>query len=109
MLAYFWSILAGLLVPCLVVLIGLLALLLDSDGLADSAVRLGTHLYVPLPPILHEQPALMQLTSLVAITFVLAFVFCFAVWMNRRAADYRARQIVKSLHETVLAQSLRRA
>ena len=108
-LAYVWSVLAGLLVPVLVVLIGLLAMLLDSGGLSGPSVRLGTHLYVPLPPMFYEQPALMQLTSLVAIAFLVAVAFCFSVWLNRRAADRRARRIVRALHERVLSQSLRRA
>lgn len=108
-LAYLWSVLAGLLVPVLVVLVGLLALLLDTGGLSGPGVRLGTHLYVPLPQVFYEQPALMQLTSLVAVSFLVAVVFCLSVWLNRRVADNRARRIARALHERVLSQSLRRA
>ncbi len=51
LLSYFWSLLAGLLVPVLVVLVGLVAVLLNSGGLSNesNSIRLGTHLYVPLP------------------------------------------------------------
>ncbi len=108
-LALIWCVLSGLLVPVLIVLVGLLAMLLDNGGLTDTSVRLGTHLYVPLPRFCYEQPALIQLTGLVAVTFMVAVLFCFAVWMNRRAADIRARRIVRSLHKRVLSQSLRRA
>ena len=108
-MAYLWSTMAGLLVPLLVVLVGLLALLLDGGGLSGDTARLGTHLFVPLPRFFYEQPALMQLTGLVAVSFLVAILFCFSVWMNRRAADRRARRIVQALHKRVLAQSVRRA
>ena len=111
--AYFWSVLAGLLVPVLVVLVGVIALLLDSGGLSLPSdpwgLQLGTHLNVPLPYQFYEQPALIQLTTLVAITFLFSVTFCFAVWVNRRAADKRSRKVVRALHERVLSQSLRRA
>ncbi len=55
MLAFVGSFLSGLLVPVLVVLVGLLALLLDTGGLSGVSVRLGTHLYVPLPQFFYEQ------------------------------------------------------
>ncbi len=94
----------------LVVLVGLLAMLLDSSsGLTDDSVRLGTHLEVPLSESFAGQAALMQLTQLVAVTFAVATVFCLSVWFHRRAADARARRVVKSLHGRVLHQSLRRA
>ncbi|NND98017.1 MAG: ABC transporter ATP-binding protein [Pirellulaceae bacterium] len=109
LVAYFWATVAGLLVPVLVVLVGLLAVLLDSAGLSSSPVRLGTHLSVPLPDSFTDQPALIQLTELVGVSFVVAAVFCLAVWMCRRAADHRAQRIVKSLHTRMLGQSLRRA
>ena len=108
--AYVWSALAGLLVPVLVVLVGLLAVLLNSNsGRSQQSVQLGTHLQVPLPPSFANQAALMQLTQLVAVTFAVAAVFCLSVWLHRRAADRRARNVVKALHGRVLRQSLRRA
>ena len=109
LVAYIWATLAGLMLPVLVVLVGLLAELLNSAGLSASPVRLGTHLYVPLPSWLESQPALVQLIRLVSIAFVIAAFFCFAVWRHRLAADHRARRIVKGLHKQVLGQSLRRA
>lgn len=111
-LAYVWSILAGLLVPVLVVLIGLIAVLLNSNGLSTEDVRLGTHLWIPIDavsPSFADQAALMQLTVLVGLSFVIASVFSAAVWMHRRAADARASSVVKSLHSRVLRQSVRRA
>ncbi len=50
-----------------------------------------------------------QLTVLVVVGFVFATIFSLAVWLNRLAADGRARRIVKSLHARMLGQSLRRA
>ncbi len=108
--AYVWSALAGLLVPVLVLLGGLQAVLLNSStGFSQSPVRLGTHLAVPLPKSFINQTALMQLTELVALTFAVASIFCLSVWLHRRAADLRARRVVKVLHSRLLRQSLRRA
>jgi ABC-type multidrug transport system fused ATPase/permease subunit len=101
--------LAGLLVPLLIILLGLIALLLDSGGLVSSPVRLGTHLYIPLSETFTRQATLLQLSELLGITLVVAAIFCLAVWMHRRAADNRARRIVKVLHTRMLGQSLRRA
>lgn len=109
--AYIWAVLAGLLVPVLVVLVGLLALLLNSGtGLSEPEAQLGAHLQVSLPPSFTSQEAsLIQLTQLVGVTFAVALLFCLSVWLHRRAADARARKIVKALHTRVLRQSLRRA
>jgi ABC-type multidrug transport system fused ATPase/permease subunit len=101
--------LAGLLVPILVVLVGLIAVLLNSGGLSDPYVRLGTHLYVLVGDRFADQAALMQLTELVGWSFCIAAVFSLALWLHRRAADTRARRITKELHKRVLQQSLRRA
>ncbi len=107
---YLWALPAGLLVPILILLVGLLAMLLDSDsGLTGKSVHLGTHLELPLHESFTGQAPLIQLTQLVAFTFGVSAIFCFSVWMHRRIADSRARRIVKSLHSQVLRQSLRRA
>ncbi len=104
-----WSTLAGLLVPVLVVLVGMIAVLLNSNGLSSDYVRLGTHLEIPLPNEVAEQDALTQLIEFVGITFAVATIFSLAVWLQRRSADARARRIVKALHTRLLKQSLRRA
>ena len=109
LVAYLWATLAGLLVPVLVVLVGLLAALLDSVGLGTTPVRLGTHLYVPLPDGFIQQPPLIQLAELVMVALLVAAAFCLSIWLHRRAADKRSRGIVKALHARVLSQSLRRA
>ena len=110
-LGTFWAVLAGLLVPALVLLVGLLAALLNSSsGLSQQQVQLGTYLSVWLPKSFSDQDLpLFQLTQLVALTFGVACLFCMSVWLNRRASDARARRIVKALHLRVLRQSLRRA
>ncbi len=107
--SYLWLVPAGLLVPLLVVLVGIIAWLLNSGRLTGSAVRLGTNLVIPVSDKLTDQTALMQLTVLVSITCLIAFLFSLSVWLIRRTADSRARQIVKSLHQQVLKQSLKRA
>lgn len=107
--AYVWSTLGGLLVPVLIVLTGLIASLLNAGGLTRSTIRLGTHLWVPLPAALLGEGELVQLSILVAATLAVGLLFSLAVWMNRRAADGRARRIVKQLHRRVLNQSLKRA
>jgi ABC-type multidrug transport system fused ATPase/permease subunit len=104
-----WATLAGLLVPVLVVLVGMAAVLLNSDGLTGESVQLGTHLIVPLSPRFSTQQPLMQLTMLVGFSFLVASLFSVSVWLHRRSADFRARNVVKSLHHRVLKQSLRRA
>ncbi|MGB7326325.1 MAG: ABC transporter ATP-binding protein [Rubripirellula sp.] len=109
-MSYLWAALAGLLVPALVVMVGVIAVLLNSsDGLSGSGVRLGSHLHVPISPALSQQAPLIQLTELVGLTFLVATIFSIAVWLHRRAADRRASLVVKSLHDRVLKQSLRRA
>ena len=92
-LSYVWSALAGLLVPLLVVLVGLIAVLLNSGGLSNEFVRLGTHLYIPLGARFADQAALMQLTELVGWSFCIAVIFSFAMWLHRWGADARARRI----------------
>lgn len=109
LLAYFWAILAGLLVPVLIILIGMVAQILNSDGLHESSERLGSFLTIPLPDAFSTQNNLIQLTEVVAVVVGLSAVFCFSLWMNRRAADNRARRITRGLHERLLRQSLRRA
>ncbi len=106
---YLWASLAGLLVPVIVVLVGLITVLLDSRGFDGDTVRLGTHLNLPLPEDFIRQRPLVQLAQLVGVTFAIASLFSLAVWRHRREADARARSITKSLHRKVLQQSLRRA
>ncbi|MGI9467973.1 MAG: ATP-binding cassette domain-containing protein [Rubripirellula sp.] len=108
-LSYLWSSLAGLLVPTLVILVGVIAMLLDSRGLKEPAVMLGTHLTIPLSEDFISQNPLMQLTQLVGFTLLAATIFAGCVWLQRRNADARSNQIVKSLHGRILKQSLRRA
>ncbi|MAI34453.1 MAG: lantibiotic mersacidin transporter system [Rhodopirellula sp.] len=108
-LSYLWSSLAGLLVPTLVILVGMISMLLDSKGLKESTVTLGTHLAIPLSEEYTTQKPLMQLTQLVGFTLLTATIFAGCVWLQRRSADARANQIVKSLHGRILKQSLRRA
>lgn len=90
-------------------MIGLVAVLLNSGGLKTDSVRLGTHLSVPLTPAFTQQAPLMQLTELVGASFLVAAIFSLSVWLQRRSADLRARNVVKSLHRQVLKQSQRRA
>ena len=104
-----WSVSAGLLVPVLVVLVGMIAVVLNTGGLRDTQVHLGRFLHVPVPQTLVDQSPLVQLSILVAVTFVAAGIFSLAVWLNRLDADARARSIVKALHARVLGQSLKRA
>jgi len=107
--SYLWVIPAGLLVPVVVVLVGMIAVLLNSGGLSGSVVTLGTHLVIPISEHIVGQTPLVQLNVLVAITCLIAITFSLSVWLIRRTADARARNIVKSLHEQVLKQSLKRA
>ncbi|QDV42080.1 putative multidrug resistance ABC transporter ATP-binding/permease protein YheH [Stieleria neptunia] len=105
----FWATLAGLLVPCVVLVVGLISLLLQSGELSQSTVRLGVNLYVRLPASFVDQPPLVQLTQLTSLSFAMAVVLSVAVWRHRRLADRRAAAITKSLHQKVLKQSVRRA
>ncbi|TWT92071.1 putative ABC transporter ATP-binding protein [Stieleria varia] len=109
LLFYVWAMLAGLLVPVLVVMVGLIALQLEKGGLSEPLARLGTHLWIPLPVSLTGSPAMVQLTMLVGVSLAIAVLFSFAVWQHRRTADRRSLRIVKSLHKQVLRQSLRKA
>lgn len=118
---WLWAILAGLSVPVLIVVFGLVAALIDDGelrqltgsgalpGLNSSYVTLGTYLNLPLPDRFIAQDAFTQLTELVLFAIFLSVVFCFSVWMNRRSADRRTRAVIKLLHERLLQQSLRRA
>lgn len=108
-LTFVWSVLAGLLVPVLVVLLGLIAVLLNQGGLTGTSAQLGAYLRLPLEPNFAAQTPMAQLTELVIVSFAVAAVFSMSIWLQRRSADERARRIVKALHTRVLSQSLRRA
>lgn len=108
-LSLVWSVLAGLLVPVLVILVGVIAELLNSKGLSGDRVLLGNYLSVPLPDQLVTQSPLSQLTILVVLGLATSVMFSLAVWLNRSDADQRARNIVKAIHLRLLAQSVRRA
>ena len=106
---YLWSVLAGLLVPLLVVLIGVIALLIDRGQLPSGQVRLGQYLTVPISEGLASVGPLSQLVSLVAIGLLVSAAFAAVVWRHRRVSDDRSRRIVRNLHDQLLDQSLRRA
>ncbi len=111
-ISYIWSSVAGLLVPGLVVLIGVIAMLLNSpnsQGLKDESVTLGTHLVIPMSEAFTDQEPLMQLTQLVGFALLTAAILAGCAWLYRRTADARANRIVKALHGRILKQSLRRA
>lgn len=93
----------------IVVLVGLIAVVLNARGLTEPLVRLGTHLTIPIGTSLLKQPPLVQLAELVLLTLVVSSIFSLAVWLHRRGADHRARNVVKAIHSRVLRQSLRRA
>lgn len=107
--AVIWATIAGLLVPFLIVLVGLIAALLNGGALVGTETRLGTHLTVTLPERLVEQSELVQLSWLVGVALVAAVLFSVAVWFNRSLADRRARRVVKDLHGRLFRQSQRRA
>jgi ABC-type multidrug transport system fused ATPase/permease subunit len=109
LLSLIWSVTAGLLVPALVILVGIVAVLLDTGRLSGDRVHLGSYLWVPLPDQLAAQSPLSQLTVLVVLGLATSALFSLAVWLNRMDADQRARNIVKALHLRLLAQSVRRA
>lgn len=104
-----WATLAGLLVPVLVLIFGLISLLMETGSLNRLEARLGSNLTIPLPEPFVDQPPLVQLTQLTSLAFAVAVVFCLAVWRHRRCADCRASAVVKTLHQKVLRQSVRRA
>ena len=95
--------------PVLVILVGVIAVLLNSKGLNNETVVLGSHLSVPLSSNFIQLEPLMQLTQLVGVTLLISAMLSGSVWLHRRAADARANRVVKSLHERILKQSLRRA
>lgn len=107
--ALLWATLAGLLVPALVLVVGLISLLLETGALDQDVARLGASLSIPLPAAFIDQPALVQLTQLTSLAFAISVVLSFSVWRQRRVADRRASAITKSLHKKVLKQSVRRA
>ncbi|KLU03206.1 membrane protein containing DUF1558 [Rhodopirellula islandica] len=101
---------AGLIIPVLVVVFGIIAVLVDEGGgLSRSPIQLGTHLSIPLPDFFLAQNKVVQLFSLVGLSLAIAVVFCLAVWLHRRSADARSRRVIKMLHSRTLKQSLRRA
>lgn len=106
---YLCAIATGLLIPCLVVIVGMIARLLEQRGITQSPVRLGSHLAVPVPASWLEQPPLVQLTHLVVIALLLALGFALATWGHRRGSERRSRSVVEALHRELLRQSLRRA
>lgn len=106
---YLAAVVAGLLVPCLIVVVGLIAMLLDEQGLKASPVRLGTFLGIPVPSAFIDLPPLVQLSYLVGLALLLGILFSLAVWLDRCGADARSRAVTMKLHRDVFAQSMRRA
>ena len=108
-LGYVWSCLAGLLIPVLVLLVGVIAFLLSGGILTEGWVRLGTSLYVPVTPAFASQTSLVQLTELVAGSFAVAILFTITLWLHRLSVNRRTNAITKLLHRRVLTQSVKRA
>jgi len=106
---YIAAIAGGLLVPCLIVMSGLITMLLDIEGLKESPVRLGTYLRVPVPEWFLNLPPLTQLTYLVGLSFTMAILLAIALWIHGRGADGRSRKVTMKLHRDVFHQSMRRA
>ena len=106
---YSAAVAAGLLVPLLIVVVGLIARLLDEQGLKVSPVRLGTYLSVPAPEWFLSLPPLVQLTYLVGLSLVISVMFSIAIWIHRYGADSRSRSVSIKLHRDLLRQSMRRA
>jgi len=106
---YIAAIASGLLVPCLIVVVGLIAMLLDEQGLKTSPVRLGSHLGIPVPSWLLDLAPLVQLTCLVGLSLVICVLFSIAIWVHRYGADSRSRAVSMKLHGDLLRQSMRRA
>jgi len=106
---YICAIATGLLIPCLVVVVGVIARLLEKRGFDQSPVQLGSHLSVPIPAAWLTQSPLVQLTYLVLLSLLLALAFAFFNWGHRRGSDRRSRAVVARLHRELLTQSLRRA
>ncbi|MEM9826948.1 MAG: ABC transporter ATP-binding protein [Planctomycetota bacterium] len=103
------SVVAGLLVPLLVLELGTIANLIDFKGLTPPTCSLGRWIVIPIPQWLGDSGPVYQLVLLVLITFVTAGILSITVWLQWRGADRRARDIVRGLHERVVEQSLRRA
>lgn len=118
---WFWAIVAGISVPILIVLFGMVAALVDDGelahrspevvqrGLLGTHVELGTNLHVPLSQSFQTQTPFTQLLELVALCVFVAGIFCVTVWINRWSSDSRTRSVIKVLHDRVLQQSLRRS
>jgi len=106
---YVCAISTGLLIPCLVVVVGVIARLLEKRGFDQSPVQLGSHLSVPIPAAWLTQSPLVQLSYLVLLSLFLSFAFAFCNWGHRRGSDRRSRAVVAKLHRELLTQSLRRA
>ncbi len=118
---WFWAIVAGLSVPVLIVLFGMVAALVDDGelahrdgdlvqrGLMGTQVELGTYLHIPVSEAFQTQTPFSQLFELVALCVLVAGVFCVAIWITRWSSDSRTRNVIKMLHQRVLHQSLRRS
>lgn len=106
---YVCAISTGLLIPCLVVVVGVIARLLEKRGFDQSPVQLGSHLSVPIPAAWLTQSPLVQLSYLVLLSLFLSLAFAFFNWGHRRGSDRRSRSVVAKLHRELLTQSLRRA
>ncbi|MEO1617340.1 MAG: ABC transporter ATP-binding protein [Planctomycetota bacterium] len=104
-----WAAIAGLFVPVLILIVGVISLLLEQRQFDESSANLGANLQLPLPSSFVQQAPLNQLIELTALAFITALLFCFAVWRHRRRADLRSSAITKALHVKVLKQSVRRA
>src|SRR6056297_1112312 len=104
---YLVAILAALLVPCLIVVLGAVAKLLEDGGVSELWLPLGRFLYFPVPAFLLDEPPVRQLIWLVACGVAVALLQSLTLWLFYRGLHRRSRLIVKQLHEQVLATSIR--
>jgi len=93
----------------MIVIFGVIAMLLDREGLRETPVRLGKYLAIPIPDSLVDLPPLVQLTVLVGVLLSMASLFALTIWLHRRGADTRARAVTMKLHRDIFDQSMRRA
>lgn len=102
------AVLAALIIPILIVLMGLIAYVL-APGLSTSPVVLGRRLSIPLPDSLLERTPTQQLMVLIAIAAVLAICLAGLLWRNQLGMLRRSRLVIEHFHRQILERSLVRA
>ncbi|MEL7337989.1 MAG: hypothetical protein AAFN70_17475, partial [Planctomycetota bacterium] len=104
---YAMSVIAGLLIPLLVVVLGVLFVCLDNvNGIQSAPVYLGQGFAIPLPSGFVVLSPKFQLVILILTALLIAALLNTMLWRIRRGAENCSLRLCDSFHQQILEHSL---